>query len=74
MGTGLVSSNTPVGSTPYCALSFRLPGMPRDAAVMCTGWACAFGVNTSRVHCPVVKCQCPKGCSSGGLQRKGGEI
>ncbi|KAG2449009.1 hypothetical protein HYH02_005763 [Chlamydomonas schloesseri] len=61
---GRLSSGTPVGTTPSCSLKFRLSGMPRDAAVICTGWACQFTVNTTRAYCPVIRCECPKGCSN----------
>ena len=65
VGAGITSSTTPVGASPYCRMSFRLAGMPRDAAVLCTGWACNFTVASSRVFCPLLKCECPKGCSNG---------
>ncbi len=65
MGPGLVTTSTPVNATPYCALSFRLAGMARDSAVVCTGWDCEFAVGSSKVYCPLVQCKCPKGCSSG---------
>ncbi|KAG2444711.1 hypothetical protein HXX76_001455 [Chlamydomonas incerta] len=61
---GRLTTDTPVGTTPSCSLKFRLSGMPRDAAVMCTGWACQFTVNTTRAYCPVIRCECPKGCSN----------
>ncbi|GLC58231.1 hypothetical protein PLESTB_001335900 [Pleodorina starrii] len=65
VSAGLVTSASPVNATPYCALSFRLAGMPRDAAVECSGWACEFAAGSSRVHCPLVQCACPNGCSNG---------
>lgn len=62
---GRLTTDTPVGTTPSCSLRFRLSGMPRDAAVICTGWACEFTVNTTRAYCPLIRCECPKGCSNG---------
>eukprot|EP00198_Chlamydomonas_reinhardtii_P000244 XP_001689579.1 predicted protein [Chlamydomonas reinhardtii] len=61
---GRLTTDTPVGTTPSCSLRFRLSGMPRDAAVICTGWACEFTVNTTRAYCPLIRCECPKGCSN----------
>ncbi len=54
----------PVGNTPNCALTFRMPSLTPGAFVRCTGWGCTFGVNTSRATCSTVKCECPNGCSS----------
>ncbi|GIL81943.1 hypothetical protein Vretifemale_10888 [Volvox reticuliferus] len=64
VGASLVSSNTPVNSTPYCYLSLHLPGMAPGSEVVCTGWACEFTAGSSQVYCPLVKCVCPNGCSS----------
>ncbi|GLI69964.1 hypothetical protein VaNZ11_014710 [Volvox africanus] len=64
VGSGLVSSSTPVNSTPFCHLSLHLPGMAPGAEVVCTGWACEFTAGSSQVYCPLVKCVCPNGCSS----------
>lgn len=54
-----------MGATPYCDLRMRLDGMPQDAYVQCTGWDCAFTVNSSQVSCPTLRCTCPNGCIDG---------